>query len=166
MQPVNPVPHPSDVTQPSPRPRPAWPWWSLASLVMLVLIVLALTGVIVTYAVRPTPAAAFPTAVLITTTPQPAPTQAIAASTAPTPITWTNVTRYVRVNGTQGLQLRIRSAPGTQSDTLKLVPDGTRLLILGDGKQVEGVTWWPVRDPSDNKEGWAITTYLVPDAGP
>jgi uncharacterized protein YraI len=77
-----------------------------------------------------------------------------------------SATRAVRVNGTQGLSLRIRSAPGTQSDTVKLVPDGTRLLITGDGKTVEDALWLPVRDPSDNKEGWAVSTYLVPDPGP
>jgi hypothetical protein len=72
----------------------------------------------------------------------------------------------VRVNGTQGLSLRIRSLPSTQAETVKLVPDGTRLLVTGDGKQAEGALWWPVRDPSDNEEGWAVSTYLVPDTGP
>jgi len=56
--------------------------------------------------------------------------------------------------------------PSTQAETVKLVPDGTRLLVTGDGKQAEGALWWPVRDPSDNKEGWAVSTYLVPDTGP
>jgi hypothetical protein len=134
--------------------------------VILALIVLALGGGVVAYAVRPTQVASWPTAVLITVTPQPGPTYIVVTSAAPTPLPWTNLTRAVRVSGTQGLQLRIRSAPSTQADTVKLAPDGTRLVIIGDGQQAEGFLWWPVRDPSDNKEGWAVSTYLVPDAGP
>ena len=87
------------------------------------------------------------------------------ATATHTPQPWTNLTRAVRVKGTQGLSLRIRSAPSTKADTIKLVPDGTRLIITGDGRQAEGMQWWPVRDPSDNKEGWAVSTYLAPDAG-
>jgi hypothetical protein len=116
--------------------------------------------------VRPTQVASWPTAVLITVTPQPGPTYIVVTSAAPTPLPWTNLTRAVHVSGTQGLQLRIRSAPNTKADTVKLAPDGTRLIIIGDGQQAEGFLWWPVRDPSDNKEGWAVSTYLVPDAGP
>ncbi len=85
---------------------------------------------------------------------------------APTSVPWTGVTRYVQVTGTQGLSLRIRSAPSTKAETIKLVPDGTRLLVIGDGQQADGSFWWPVRDPSDNKEGWAVSTFLIPDTGP
>jgi hypothetical protein len=134
--------------------------------VIFVSIVLMFVSGMLAYAFRQPPAVVWPTAVLMTVTPQPGPTYIVVTSAAPTSQPWSNLTRAVRVSGTEGLQLRIRSAPGTQSDTIKLVPDGTRLLIIGDGQQVEGALWWPVRDPSDNKEGWAVSTYLVPDAGP
>ena len=160
------LPSPAGVTQPSPRLRPRWPWWSIASSVILVLIVLMLVSGTLAYAFRRPPAAVWPTVVLITVTPQPGPTYIVITSAAPTAQPWTNLTRAVRVAGTQGLQLRIRAAPGAQAETVKLVPDGTRLLIIGDGQQAEGLLWWPVRDPSDNKEGWAVSTYLVPDAAP
>jgi hypothetical protein len=166
MQSVTTPPQPPDVTQPSSRRKPSWPWWSVASFVLLALIVLACAGGLLAYTMRPTQAAAWPTAVLITVTPLPGPTYVVVTSAAPTSVPWSNLTRAVRVAGTQGLQLRIRSAPGTKSDTIKLVPDGTRLLIIGDGQQVEGMMWWPVRDPADNKEGWAVSIYLIPDAGP
>ena len=170
MQPVTPPTQPADVTQPASRNRQAWPWWSLASLLMLALIMLAGAVGSFTLAAHRPAAAEWPTAMLVTVTPRPGPTYIVVTS-APgqavsTPVAWPNVTRAVRVNGTKGLSLRIRSAPGTQSDTVKLVPDGTKLLITGDGKQVEDGLWWPVRDPSDNKEGWAVSTYLVPDTGP
>ena len=41
-----------------------------------------------------------------------------------------------------------------QAETIKLVPDGTQLLVTGESKEAEGAMWWSVRDPSDNKEGW------------
>lgn len=160
------LPQTADITQPSLRQKQKWPWWSIASLAFLVLIALACVGGWLAYSMRPTEAAAWPTAVFVTITPPPGPTYIVVTSAAPTPAPWSNLTRVVRVAGTQGLQLRIRSAPGTKSDTVKLVPDGTRLLIIGDGQQAEGQTWWPVRDPTDNKEGWAVSTYLAPDVGP
>ena len=170
MQPVNSTRQGAEATQPSPRARRTWPWWSVASLLLLAVIMLAGSVVSFALATKKPAAAQWPTAVLITVTPRPGPTYIVVTS-APgqalsTPATWAGVTRAVRVNGTQGLSLRIRSAPGAQSDTIKLVPDGTKLLITGDGKQVEDAFWWPVRDPSDNKEGWAVSTYLVPDTGP
>ena len=158
-------PQSADVTQPSRRTRPAWPWWSTASLLILAILIVACVGVTLAYAMRPAQIAVWPTAVLVTVTTQPERPVAIAATAPPTPQPWTNLTRAVRVKGTEGLSLRIRSAPSTKADTIKLVPDGTRLLITGDGQQAEGMLWWPVRDPSDNKEGWAVSTYLVPDAG-
>lgn len=170
MQSVTPSTQPAGVTQPVSHPRRPWPWWSLASLLALALIMLA--GAVGSFALATKkPAAAdWPTAVLVTVTPRPGPTYIVVTSApgqaASTPVTWGGVTRAVRVNGTQGLSLRIRSAPGTQSDTVKLVPDGTKLLIIGDAKQVEDSLWWPVRDPSDNKEGWAVGMYLVSDTGP
>jgi hypothetical protein len=72
----------------------------------------------------------------------------------------------VRVIGTQGLSLRIRSAPSAQAETIKLVQDGARLLVTGDGRQADGSLWWPVRDPTDNQAGWAVSTYLVPATEP
>jgi hypothetical protein len=165
MQTVTQSPQPADVTQPSPRARPVWPWWSIASLLILVILGVACGGVALAYAMRPAQVAVWPTAVLVTVTDQPERPVATLATATPAPQPWTNLTRAVRVKGTQGLSLRVRSAPSTQADTIKLVPDGTRLIITGDGQQAEGMEWWPVRDPSDNTQGWAVSAYLVPDAG-
>jgi len=169
MQPVDlPTrPGPPDETQPSFKvrrlpTRQTWPWWSSASLVLLVLIGLACIGGTVAFATRtPTPTT-WPTAVFITVTSQPGPTYVVVTSTAPTPTAAPGTTRTVHVAGTQGLSLRIRAAPSVQAETIKLVPDGTPLLVIGESKEAEGAVWWPVRDPSDNKEGWAVSTYLVP----
>ena len=170
MRAVNSPRQPADVTQPSARAGRAWPWWSVACILMLSLVMLAGAAGSFAFATRKPTASEWPTAVLVTVTPKPAPTYIVVTSApgqaASTPVAGANTIRAVRVNGTQGLSLRIRSAPGTQSDTIKLVPDGTKLLIIGAARQVEGAQWWPVRDPSDNNEGWAVSTYLVPEAGP
>jgi hypothetical protein len=169
MQPVTPPARPGspDETQPSfkvrrLRTRETWPWWSSASLVLLVLVGLACIGGTVAFATRTPPATTWPTAVFITVTPRPGPTYVVVTSAAPTPAAGPGTARTVRVAGTQGLSLRIRIAPSAQAETIKLVPDGTQLLITGEGMQAEGALWWPVRDPSDNKEGWAVSTYLIP----
>jgi hypothetical protein len=160
-----------DKTQPSPRTRrerarAEWPWWSVVSLLLLALVALAGAGGSLAYALRTPSPAVWPTVVLVTVTRELGPTPVAATETPRASVPWSNVTRYVRVNGTQGFSLRIRAAPSTQAETVKLVPDGTRLIVTGDGKQAEDELWWPVRDPSDNKEGWAVSTYLVPDATP
>jgi Bacterial SH3 domain len=167
--PANPTP--GAKTQPSPRirrerVRAEWPWWSVASLLLLALFALTGAAGSLAYALRRPPAATWPTAVVVTVTRQFSPTTVAVTDVPPTAVSWPNVTRYVRVAGTQGLSLRIRAAPSTTAETIKLLPDGTRLLVTGDGQQADGSLWWPVRDPSDNKEGWAVSTYLVPDAGP
>jgi hypothetical protein len=133
---------------------------------MLILIVLAGAGGSLAFALRTPSPVVWPTTVLVTVVPQAGPTYIVVTSAAPTPVPWQNVTRYVRVTGTQGLSLRIRSAPGTAAETVELVPDGTRLLVTGDGREADGSLWWPVRDLGDNKEGWAVSTFLVPDTGP
>jgi hypothetical protein len=169
MRPVNPSDRPgsSDETQPSfkvqrLRTREKWPWWSSVSLVLLVLVGLACLGGTVAFATRTPPPTTWPTAVLLTITPRPGPTYVVVTNAAPTPVTEPGSTRTVHVAGTQGLSLRIRAAPSVQAETIKLVPDGTELLVIGESKEAEGAVWWPVRDPSDNKEGWAVSTYLVP----
>jgi len=169
MRPVTPParPSPSDETQPSFKvrrlpTRETWPWWSSVSLVLLVLVGLACIGGTVAFATRTPPPTTWPTTVFITVTPRPGPTYVVVTSAAPTPAAGPGATRTVRVAGTQGLSLRIRVAPSVQAETIKLVPDGTQLVITGESKEAEGAIWWPVRDPSDNKEGWAISTYLIP----
>jgi Bacterial SH3 domain len=164
-------PTPGATTQPSPRTRrervrAQWPWWSVASLLLLALFALTGTAGSLAYAFRRPPAAAWPTAVVVTVTRQLWSTPVAVTDVPPTSVSQPDVTRYVRVVGTQGLSLRIRTAPSTKAETVKLLPDGTRLLVTGDGQQADGSLWWPVRDPSDNTEGWAVSTYLVPDVGP
>ena len=164
-------PTPGATTQPSPRARrervrAEWPWWSVASLLLLALFALTGAAGSLAYAFRRPPAATWPTAVVVTVTRQFWPTPVAVTDVPATSVSRPDVTRYVRVAGTQGLSLRIRTAPSTRAETVKLLPDGSKLIVTGDGQQADGLQWWPVRDPSDNMEGWAVSTYLVPDVGP
>ena len=129
---------------------------------LLALIGLVCLGGTVAFATRTPPPTVWPTTVFITVTPRPGPTYVVVTSAPPTPAAGPGASRAVRVAGTQGLSLRIRAAPSVQAETIKLVPDGTQLLVIGESKEAEGAVWWPVRDPSDNKEGWAVSKYLVP----
>ncbi len=66
----------------------------------------------------------------------------------------------VVVAGTGEAQLRIRQAPGTDTVTVKVVPDGTRLIIIGGPEQASGYTWWKVEDPA-GIVGWVAGDFLT-----
>ena len=153
--------------------RRDWEWeWSLLSAI-LVGGALGLCGVIgfvvlVGLGGSNQASGARPTAIVVTVTPSPI---------VPTPTPWPlpppspapeglTVGGQAQVAGTQGDGLRLRSDPGLQTTTLKTVLDGARLLLLDGPRDVDGVTWWRLRDVSDGAEGWAAQLYLIPASQP
>ncbi len=108
-----------------------------------------------------------PTAIVVTVTPSPiVPTPTLSPPPpAPAPDRL-YVGGQAQVAGTQGDGLRLRSDPGLQTTTLKTVLDGARLLILDGPRDVDGITWWRLRDLSDGAEGWAAQLYLIPAGEP
>ncbi|HFQ93315.1 MAG TPA: hypothetical protein ENK32_04865, partial [Anaerolineae bacterium] len=105
------------------------------------------------------PALSQPTAVPPTTTPEPTattppPTAAPAPTdTAPPP------PRTAVVNAPAGLWLRSR--PGTDSEQLQLLPDGTLVELLPEREEDNDQrVWQKVRLPDSGQEGWVDTTFL------
>lgn len=96
--------------------------------------------------------------------PTKAPTEATVAAPAPTAPPATGglaVGARVEVADTGVGMLRVRDVPGTDSTTLKLLPDGTQLVIVAGPEQVEDLTWWKVREQS-GEVGWAAGQFLKP----
>jgi SH3-like domain-containing protein len=65
------------------------------------------------------------------------------------------------VTGTEGFDLRLRAGPGLSFVTLRIVKEGSRLVVLDGPETVDELTWWRVRD-EDDVVGWVVEDYLIP----
>ena len=108
----------------------------------------------------------------LTVIPAPTQTNTIAAPTnLPTPTSEAPVVLpdgaiginvYVKVTGTQGLGLRMRSAAGTGADINFLAMDDEIFKVIGGPQVSDGYTWWQLEAPLDQKRsGWAAENYLA-----
>lgn len=96
-----------------------------------------------------------------TSTPSPAPTAA-AVGTPSAPAGVIAVGTYVQIKGTEGQGLRIRSAPGLNSDTVFRGEEAETFKVTDGPQQADGHTWWHVVAPYDNtRAGWAAADFLA-----
>jgi 3D (Asp-Asp-Asp) domain-containing protein len=65
----------------------------------------------------------------------------------------------VRVTGTDGNGLRVRSTPGVNSKVLATIKDGQRLEILDGPRTADGLDWYQVK--SESLTGWSNAKYLT-----
>ena len=94
----------------------------------------------------------------VTTAEPPASTTAPAqpaSAAAPAPPT----AEQVRVTGTSGSSVNLRSSPGLNGPRIKGIPEGTILTATGEPRQADGLTWRSVRDAT-GAEGWVAAEYL------
>lgn len=69
---------------------------------------------------------------------------------------------YVQITGTEGAGLRIRSAPGLNSDTVFRGEEAETFQVKDGPQQADGHTWWYLVAPYDNtRAGWAAADYLA-----
>ena len=96
-----------------------------------------------------------------TSTSAPTPTGTPSGTVTPPP-GQIGVGGYVQITGTEGQGLRIRSAPGLNSDTV-FRGDESETFQVKDGPQVaDGYTWWYLVAPYDTtRAGWAAADYLA-----
>lgn len=105
----------------------------------------------------------------ITVIPGPTSTPRIAPSPTHDPVMGTAtplpgeiaVNTYVQITGTDGDGLRLRSAPGLDSEPQFLGFD-TELFQVTDGPvEADGYTWWYLLAPYDEtRSGWAAADFL------
>ena len=69
---------------------------------------------------------------------------------------------YVQITGTEGLGLRIRSAPGLNGESLFLGYDAEVFVVDGGPRQADGYSWYSLVAPYDaTRTGWAASDYLT-----
>lgn len=65
------------------------------------------------------------------------------------------------VYGVGNDKLNIRNSPSlTESQVLFRENEGKRFEIIGGPHEADGFTWWQVRDPQFQVQGWAVARYL------
>jgi len=65
------------------------------------------------------------------------------------------------VYGVGNDKLNIRNSPSlSDSKVLFRENEGKRFDIIGGPQEADGYTWWQVRDPQFQVEGWAVANYL------
>ena len=84
---------------------------------------------------------------------------------APTPIPQpavqpTPVVERVRVAGTNGAGVNLRTRAGERGTRIKTVPEGTTLELVGADEQADGVTWRNVREPG-GATGWVAARFVA-----
>jgi uncharacterized protein YgiM (DUF1202 family) len=93
------------------------------------------------------------------TTTAPASGTATAAATAAA--TATPQPERVEVYGTGGQGANLRAEPGTGAPVLQTVPDGTRLTVIGQDRDVDGRVWRNVRGDGGTV-GWLVDETVRP----
>jgi hypothetical protein len=95
-----------------------------------------------------------------TATPSPAPTPTPAGT--PSAPQGMAVGAYVQITGTEGAGLRIRSAPGLNTDTVFRGEEAETFKVDDGPQEADGHTWWHVVAPFDEtRAGWAAADFLA-----
>ncbi|MGQ9681171.1 MAG: SH3 domain-containing protein [Anaerolineae bacterium] len=101
-----------------------------------------------------------PISVIVPTTAQgqaaPAPDATLAPVAQPGAI---QIGSRVVVVGTGERQLRVRQQPGLDTVTIKVVPDGTILVVVDGPVEASELTWWKI-DTQSGTTGWVAGKYL------
>ena len=71
---------------------------------------------------------------------------------------------FVKVSGTEGAGLRLRSEPGLESEPLYLGLEDEIFKIEDGPIEMDGYHWWYLTAPFDSsRNGWAVSIYLQAD---
>jgi hypothetical protein len=68
---------------------------------------------------------------------------------------------YVKVVGTGGDGLRLRTGPGLDRDVRLLAIEDEVFLVQDGPQQIDGYSWWYLVGPfDDSRHGWAVANFL------
>ena len=108
----------------------------------------------------PRPAGPLPTAELWTATPTLWPTATLPPMPT-SPPEGIGIGSHVRVSGTAGAGLSLRSAPGVNNERVDIAAEGESFTVIGGPVEADGLTWWQLQDAAaPQREGWAAASYL------
>lgn len=72
------------------------------------------------------------------------------------------VQKFVKIEGTDGVGLRIRREPGTSADVVFLANESEVFIVIGGPVEKDGILWWQLSTPYDEtRSGWASADYLT-----
>ena len=72
------------------------------------------------------------------------------------------VQKFVKIEGTGGVGLRIRREPGTSTDIVFLADESEVFIVIGGPVEKDGMVWWELSTPYDEtRSGWASADYLT-----
>lgn len=95
-----------------------------------------------------------------TATPVPTPTEPIPTAT-PASNTTIETSAYVKIQGTGGEGLRLRSEPSLSASTNYVGLEDEIFLVLEGPENQDGYQWWLLEAPADpSRNGWAVSNYL------
>ena len=139
--------------------------WLLGFVVLLLALVVC--GLWTLYLMRGRVALSGPTPTPIIWTPTPAPSPTLSptetAEPAPTISPGIAIGRYVRVAGTGGQGLNLRSGPGENYARMDIALEGEVFIVVDGPTPSGGSEWWKVRDPEDEeREWWVVGNFLEP----
>ena len=117
------------------------------------------------------PTAALPTAAIAATVPQqttePTPLPTTVPTEVPSEPTATSIPDDIlapgstaQVAGTNGRGLRMRSGPGLDQPTLKVVAEGALVQVLAGPTEADGYQWYQIKDDT-GAEGWVAGDWLI-----
>jgi hypothetical protein len=105
------------------------------------------------------PAPTLTPVIVIPTSDQPTVTS---TSQVPVPTGGIAVGMYVKITGTNGNGLNLRTAPGTASPIRFLGMDDEVFQVKDGPKQTDNLVWWFLQAPYDStRNGWAAANYLT-----
>lgn len=155
-------------TKPTPKIHPL----SLLGVLLVAGALVGITWLIFSMAVRQAARTEVPPQYNLTIIPAPTLTNTVIAPTnLPSPTSEAPVVLpegviginvYVKVTGTEGLGLRMRSAAGTGANINFMAMDDEVFKVVGGPEVSDGYTWWQLEAPLDeNRAGWAAENYLM-----
>jgi hypothetical protein len=72
------------------------------------------------------------------------------------------VQKFVKIEGTGGVGLRIRREPGTSTDVVFIANESEVFIVIGGPVEKDGILWWQLTTPYDeSRNGWASSDYLT-----
>jgi hypothetical protein len=142
-----------------------FPAWQMLLALGLILVAVAglcqVSGLSDRFRTLPAPTGTPTAPPTLTQVPTVAPTATVQPTATATPVPIVVTGGEAMVSGTGASELRLRSAPGLNQETLGTLEDGTHLTVLEGPESVDGYEWWKVR-ADDGRQGWVASEWLVP----
>lgn len=151
-------------------------WYLTPRVILGALITAGILSLIVFLAVylsRPLPTPTPQGTVLINVIRNPSATSTVASTVTPLTFTATPAPgagtggiytgAVVKINGTGGDGLRLRSNPGLSGQILFIASEGDLFLVTDGPVEGDGYTWWRLVNQDDTSvEGWGVMDFLLP----